>query len=209
MSKVPSPRQMPSYTRSLRPRAAATREWLSVSFSTPHCQPTMVCYELNFTVSSPGKSTTFIEFSPNGRFLVVGDRDLSSLYILDRLTGFHPTISAATPAVPTALVWETPKTFYVGLGDGCIIHYRIDLAGKKLVKGAVNGLFRGTSPTTAIALDAESKTLVLSVGPDVFVLRRIRATGRFINRRFGAVNSHYLRRILFCRQYLKPLLFQK
>jgi WD40 repeat protein len=200
---------MPSYTRFFETASSHNTRVAQRLFPTPHHQPTMVCYELNFTISSPGKSITLIEFSPNGRFLAVGDRGLSSLYILDRLTGFHPTISATTPAEPTALVWETPKTFYVGLGDGRIIHYRIDLAGKKLVKGAVNGLFYGASPTTAIALDAESKTLVLSVGSDVFVLRRIRTTGRFIYRRFGAVNSCCFRRILLCRQYLKPLLFQK
>jgi hypothetical protein len=139
----------------------------------------MVRYELNFTVSSPGKSTTFIEFSPNGRFLAVGDRDFPFLYILDRLAGFHPTISVATSAKPTALVWETSKAFYVGLSDGCFIYYRIDLGGNKLVKGAANNLFHGMFPIAAIALDAESKTLVLSVGPDVFAFRRIRTTSMF------------------------------
>ena len=151
-------------------------EWLYPVLSSP---PTMVHYELNFTVPSPGGSTTFIEFSPNGRFLAVGDRDFPSIYILDRLAGFHPTISATTPAKPMALVWETSKAFYVGFSDGSFIHYRIDLGGNKLVKGAVNGLFHGVFPVTAIALDAESKTLVLSVGPDVFAFRRIRTTSMF------------------------------
>ena len=120
-----------------------------------------------------------MEFSPNGRFLAVGDGGFPSLYILDRLAGYHPTIAADAPAKPTALVWETSKTFYVGLNDGRFIYYQIDLAGGKLVKGAVNNLFHGRFPTTAIALDADSKTLVLSVGPDVFAFRRIRATSTF------------------------------
>lgn len=123
-------------------------------------------YELNFTVPSPRNSTTFVEFSPNGRFLAVGDRDSSSLYILDRLTGFHPTISTATSAKPTALVWETSKALYVGLSDGRFVHYQI--GGDKLVKGVTNSLFHGGFPITAISLDMESRTLVLSVGPDVF-----------------------------------------
>lgn len=139
----------------------------------------MVSYELNFTVPSPGKSTTFIEFSPNGRFLAVGDWDVPTLYVLDRLAGFHPTFSAATPAKPTALVWETSKAFYVGLNDGQFIHYQIDLVDSKLVKGVTNSFFHGMFPITAIALDAESKTLALSVGPDVFVFRRNLATGMF------------------------------
>jgi hypothetical protein len=151
-------------------------EWLRVSFSSPCSQPTMAYYELNFTVSSPGESAAFMEFSPNGRFLAVGDQDSSSLYLLDRLAGFHPTIASVTPAQPTALVWETSKAFYVGLSDGWFVHYRVDPGGKKLVEGAMNSLFYGKFPTTAIALDAESRTLVLSVGPDVFAFRRIRAS---------------------------------
>ena len=136
----------------------------------------MVYYKLNFTVPSPGNSPTLVEFSPNGRFIVVGNMDSSSLHILDKLAGFHPTVFATVPAKPTALTWEDSKAFYVGLSDGRFVHYRVDLGGKKLVKGVTNSLFRGVFPATAIALDAESKTLVLSVGPDVFAFRRIQAT---------------------------------
>jgi hypothetical protein len=145
-------------------------------------------YELNSTVPSPGNSTTFVEFSPNGRFLAVGDRDSSSLYILDKLAGFHPTISTATPAKPTALVWETSKAFYVGLSDGRFVHYQIDLGGRKLVKGATNSVFCGGFPATAIALDVEARTLVMSVGPDVFAFRRIRAMSMFCSLATKVVN---------------------
>lgn len=136
----------------------------------------MADYELKFTVSSPGNYPTFVEFSPSGRFLVVGYRD-SSLYILDRRAGFHPTLSATTPAIPTALVWETHKAFYVGFDDGSFMHYQLDLKQKKLAVGVVNSLFRGSFPVTAIALDGESKTLVLSVGPGVYAFRRTRTIG--------------------------------
>ena len=136
-------------------------------------------YDLNFSVPSLGNSTVFVEFSQNGRFLVVGDRDLCSLYILDRLAGFHPTISTVVPAEPTTLVWETSTTFYVGLSDGRFVHYRIDLGGNELIKGTVNSFFYGRFPTTVMALDAESKTLVLSVGPDVFAFRRACTTSKF------------------------------
>ena len=136
----------------------------------------MACYEQTFTVDSPAEFTSFMEFSPSGQFLAVGDRDSASLYILDELAGFHPIISDATPETPTALVWETSSTLYVGLTNGRFVHYQIDLGGNKLVKGTVNDRFRGPFPVTAIALDAESKTLVISVGPEVFALRRIRAT---------------------------------
>lgn len=139
----------------------------------------MVCYKLNSTVSSPGKSITFIEFSPNGRFIAVGDRGLPSLFILDKLTGFHPKISATTPAEPTALVWESSKAFYVRLSDGRFVYYRIDLESCKLVKGTTNSLFHGVFPVTAIALDVESKTLALSVGPEVFAFRKTRSTSAF------------------------------
>lgn len=139
----------------------------------------MFCYKLNFTISSPSKTTTFVEFSPDGRFLAIGDRCLSALFILDKIAGFHPTISATMPADPTALVWETSKTFYVGLSDGRFVYYQIDLGNRKLVKGPVNNFFYGVFPATAIALDAESRTLALSVGPEVFVFRRIRATSAF------------------------------
>jgi hypothetical protein len=142
-------------------------------------QRTMVHYELTFTVPSPGSCTAFVEFSPSGRFLAVGDRDSSLLYILDRRAGFHPNLSVVAPTKPTALVWETPQTFYVGLGDGRFIHYRIDLKGMKVVVGVANHMFRGAFPITAMALDTKSKTLVLSVGPGVFAFRRVRTTSIF------------------------------
>lgn len=140
----------------------------------------MVHYELTFTVPSPGGYTTFIEFSPSGRFLAVVGRDSPSLYILDKLAGFHPTLSTTIPAKPTALVWEpSSQAFYVGLDDGRFIHYRIDLEGKKLVEGVTNHMFHGAFPVTSMALDTGSKTLVLSVGPGVFAFRRIRTTSVF------------------------------
>ena len=154
-------------------------EWLSSPFFALYPQMAVNHYDLNFNVPSPGNSTVFVEFSKNGRFLAVGDRDLRSLYILDRLAGFHLTISAVVPTEPTTLVWETSTTFYVGLSDGRFVHYRIDLGGNKLIKGTVNSFFYGRFPTTAMALDAESKTLVLSVGPDVFAFRRTRTTSKF------------------------------
>jgi len=104
---------------------------------------------------------------------------MSSLFILDRLAGFHPTISSVTPTEPTALVWETSKAFYVGLGDGRFIYYEIDLRGKRLAEGPMNSLFRGAFPVTAMALSAEAETLVLSVGLEVLAFRRIHATSMF------------------------------
>jgi len=116
-------------------RAAMMREWLTSPFllSTLCSQFAMNYYELNSTVPSPGNTTVFMEFSPNGRFLAVGDQDRCSLYILDKLAGCHPTISVVTITAPTALVWETQTAFYVGSSDGRFIHYRIDLGGNKLV----------------------------------------------------------------------------
>lgn len=138
-------------------------------------------YELNFIIPSPGDSVTLAEFSPNGQFLAVGDQDLTSLYILDKLTGFHPKVSAITLGQPTALVWETDETFYVGLNDGYFIHYRINFKRDILVEGAMNGYLRREGfPITSMALDAGSTTLVVSVGPAVFAFRRIRATSRFL-----------------------------
>ena len=136
-------------------------------------------YELSSTVPSPGKHVTFIEFSPGGRFLAVGDLDSSSIYILDSRTGFHQTLSGVTPATPQALVWESPMTFYVGLTTGIFIHYKIDPGpgGKRLVAGFVNNVFHGNLPMTAMALDTESRILVVSVGPGVYAFRRARATG--------------------------------
>ena len=154
-------------------------EWLTSPSFSLSSQMAVNHYDLTFSVPSPGNSTTFVEFSQNGRFLAAGDRDLCSLYILDGLAGFHPTMSTTLPAEPTTLVWETSMTFYIGLSDGRFVHYRIDLEGNELIKGTVNSFFYGPFPTTAMALDAESKTLVLSVGPDVFAFRRARINSKF------------------------------
>lgn len=139
----------------------------------------MTDYELSFTIPSPGKYASFAEFSQNGRFLAVGDRDSSLLSILDRCAGFHKSFSVVTPAKPTALVWETSKAFYVGLSNGQFAHYQVDIKNRKLVEGAMSKLFHGTLPITAMALDQESKTMVLSMGPGVFAFRRIRETSTF------------------------------
>jgi hypothetical protein len=137
-------------------------------------------YKLNFTIPSPAVLTTFVEFSPDGRFLAVGDQDRPWLSILDESAGFHQTISAMFPLGPTALVWESSETFYVGYRDGCFIHCRIKLKDNVLVEGAMNSSLRKEGfPITAMALDAESRTLVVSVGPDVFAFRRVRATSKF------------------------------
>jgi hypothetical protein len=149
-------------------------------FSFFHFQLAMNDYELDFTIPSPGISTTFVEFSPDGRFLAVGDQRLSSLYILDKFAAFHPTIAVTTLAAPTAIVWETTETFYVGLRDGHFFHYRVYPKEKQLVQGVPNGFLRDEGfPITAMALDAESRTLVVSVGPGVFAFRRVRATSKF------------------------------
>lgn len=134
-------------------------------------------YELDFTISSPADSVAFLDFSSNGRFLAVGGRGPASLHVLDRLTGFHPIVSSITPAEPTAIVWETSKTFYVGFEDGRFADYRIDLAENRLVAGITNNFFHGAFPITAMALDAEFETLVLSVGPEICMFRRVHVTG--------------------------------
>ena len=159
------------------PRCASGSASLSLSF----IPTTMANYELNSTVPSPGDFVSFIEFSPNGRFLGVGDCDHSSVCVLDRRSGFHKTLSVVTPAEPTALVWETSEAFYVGLSNGTFIRYQIKIGGgvEMLERGLVNNLFHGTLPVTAMGLDEDSKTLVLSVGPGVFALRRVNATSTF------------------------------
>ena len=171
----------------------------------------MARYELGFTVTTTGSYTTFIKFSPCGRFLAVGDQDYSSLEILDKRTGFHSILSAIMPAKPTALVWETSKTFFVGLSDGRFLHYQIDLGGEKLVEGVMNHLFREASPITAMALDAESKTLVLSVGPSVFAFRRVCGTSTFHLSFVDGLemNSPCSRWFLLRRQRIKPVQFRK
>ena len=116
----------------------------------------------------------FLEFSPNGRFLAVGHGS-PSLCLLDKTSGFYPKISDAMPTYPTSLVWETSKSFYVGLCDGRFVYYEIDLRGKQLVMGSIDSRFRGAFPVTAIALNKESNILAVSVGPEVYVFRRIHA----------------------------------
>jgi hypothetical protein len=161
------------------PRCMSGPTHLSLVFSLNEHERTMASYELNSVVPSPAYYTTFIEVSPDGRFLAVGDRDLRSLYILDRSAGFHPILSAPTLESPTALVWETSAAFYVGMADGRFTYYTINLEDKKLVKEKTNSAFRGGFPITAMALDRESRTLALSVGPEVFAFRRIHATSTF------------------------------
>ena len=148
----------------------------------------MTSYQLSSAVRSPGRSITFLEFSPNGRFLAVGDRGLSSLSILDKCTGYHPNLSTTMPAEPRALVWDASEAFYVGLGDGCFIHCQIDHERNDIVKGAVNSALYGVFPVTAIALHQGSNILAVSVGPEVFLFQRARTTSGFTCNYIASMN---------------------
>lgn len=150
----------------------------------------MTIYHLTSSIHSPGKATTFLEFSPDSQFLAVGDRDLSSLFILGGRTGYYPNLSATTLAEPTALVWDTTEAVYVGLSNGCFVHYQIDLENNKLAKGVLNNSLRGAFPVTAIALNEGSTVLAVSVGPEVFVFQRIRPS-KFIRNHTASIDSRW------------------
>ena len=161
---------------------AARCEWLNILLLFPALYPksSMNPYELYSTAPSPGRSTTILEFSPDGRYLAIGDSG-HSLCILDGLVAFNRTISTVASAKPTALVWDTTEVLHVGFDNGCFISYRIDLKGRKLVKSAVNRRFHGPFPVTAIAIDAGSKTLVICVGPQLYAFRKNGLTSRFLS----------------------------
>lgn len=167
----------------------------------------MTFYHLTSSIRSPGGSTTFLEFSPDSQFLAIGDRDLSSLFILDGRTGYYPNLCATTPAKPTALVWDTTETFYVGLSNGCFVHYQIDLETYQLAKGTVNTTLRGVFPVTAMALSEGSMVLALSVGPDVFIFHRIH-TGEFIRDPITSMDSRRPSRVPFFSEYFTPFCLQ-
>lgn len=139
----------------------------------------MDSYKLEYSLRSPTNYPVFAEFSPDGRFLAVGDRSGSKIYLLDRLVGFNPKISANMREKPTALVWESCEAFYVGLVDGRLTHFRINLKDEELVEGTSTCSFCGVFPVLpirAMALDVCSETLVVAMGPEVFAFRRIRST---------------------------------
>ena len=118
-----------------------------------------------------------MELSSNGRFLIVGDRRMSRLQVLDRLVGFRPAIETWTTSQPTSLAFESSSSFLVGFDDGRFAEYLIDLGAKCLVHRWTNDTLRGTSPVTAIALDATARNLALAVGSDVLVFNRFTGTG--------------------------------
>ena len=134
-------------------------------------------YNLQHSLPLPGTSVGLMEFSPNGRFLIVGDRRRDRLYALDRVTGFRPTIEAGTISSPTSLTFESSSSFFVGLGDGRFVEYKVDLRSKHLIKGWTNDALHGSLPVTAMTLDATNRILVLAVGPGVFVFNRVSRTG--------------------------------
>ena len=137
----------------------------------------MNAYGLQYTLRPLGESVDLMTFSPNGRFLVVGDREPACLRILDRLVGFRPTIKTDTVSSPTSLVFENQTSFLAGFDDGRFVRYAIDLTSKRLVEGWTNNTLRGVSCVTAIALDETSQTLALATGPSVLVFSRIYGTG--------------------------------
>lgn len=134
-------------------------------------------YELQYTLQSVGESATFMEFSPDGRFLVIGGREPARLRVFDRWDGFLLAVEADTASYPTSLTFESSATFLVGFNDGRFVEYTIDLGSKRLVKGWTNNTLRGASCVTAIALDETSQILTLAQGPSVLVFSRISKTG--------------------------------
>lgn len=118
-----------------------------------------------------------MEFSPTGRFLVVGDREPARLRVFDRQVGFRLTIGEDVTSSPTSLTFESPTSFLAGLDDGRFVEYRIDPSSQRLVKVWTNSALRGISYIAAIALDETSQILALAVGPSVFVFSRVSETG--------------------------------
>jgi WD40 repeat protein len=146
----------------------------------PH---TMNRYHLQYTIQSPRGSVGTMEFSPSGRFLVVGGGHPARLRVLDRLAGFSPMIEADAISQPASLAFESSTTFIAGLDDGRFVKYTIDLKSKRLVKEWTNNSLRGpASSVTAIALDGTSEILALAVGPSVFVFIRVPETGEVPHR---------------------------
>jgi len=137
-------------------------------------------YNLQYTIHFPGTSVGFMEFSPNGRFLIVGDGRRDRLYVLDRVTGFRPLVETGTISSPTSLAFENSTSFFVGLSDGRFVEYRVDLRSKYLVKGWTNDALHGSLPATAMTLDATARILALAVGPGVFVFNRVARTGAWM-----------------------------
>ena len=137
-------------------------------------------YSLQYTILFPGTSVGFMEFSPSGRFLLVGDGRRDRLYVLDRVAGFRPMIETDTISSPTSLTFESSSSFFVGLDDGRFVEYKVDLRSKYLVKGWTNDALQGSLPVTAMSLNATARILALAVGPGVFVFNRVARTGTCI-----------------------------
>lgn len=150
------------------------------SLATEQPLATMNGYSLQHTLPCPGASIALMEFSPNGRFLIVEDRGQGRLYVLDRLVGFRPTVEAGTISLPTSLTFESSTSFFVGFDNGQLVQYSVDLRSKHLVKGWTDSSLHGSLPVAAIALDATARVLALAVGPDVFVFNRLTRTGSSI-----------------------------
>lgn len=147
-----------------------------------------------------------MEFSPNGRFLIVGDGTRDRLYVLDRVTGFRPVIETGTISSPTSLTFESSTSFFVGLSDGRFVEYKVDLRSKYLVKGWTNDALHGGFPVTAMTLDATVRVLALAVGPGVFVFNRVARTGAWILFCWvSGGNSAHFRPIRVCSEYFQPV----
>ena len=134
-------------------------------------------YRLQSTHLCPGDSISLIELSLDSRLLIIGDRRMARLKILDRLTGFRPVIKTLTPSQPTSLTFEGPTSFLVGLDDGRFARYLIDLRSKRLVHQWTNDSLRGMDSITAIALDTTARILALAVGSNVLLFSRLTAIG--------------------------------
>lgn len=134
-------------------------------------------YRLQSTHTCLGDSISLMEFSLNGRFLIIGDRRVAHLRVLDRLVGFRPVIETLTLSQPTSLTFEGSTSFLVGFDDGRFAKYLIDLRSKRLVHQWTNESVRGVLPVTAIALDTTACILALAVGSNVLLFSRFDIIG--------------------------------
>lgn len=146
---------------------------------TRHPSATMSEYGLQHTLPCPGDSVRFMEFSPNGRFLIMAGWGQGRLHVLDRLAGFSSAVETSTISPSTSLTFESSSSFLVGLEDGRFVEYKIDLRSRHLVKGWTNDSLHGNLSVAAIALDATARILALAVGHDVFVFHRAARTGAY------------------------------
>jgi len=138
----------------------------------------MSTFTYDHSIQSPTSTTSdTFGFSPDGKYLALGDTIARQIHILD--VERQEVTCIPTVAPPTSFVWDTvePRKFIIGFSDGTLAFH--SFGGTEVFKTRFDSLKdRGTVQSLALSRNGLTLAIAVSHG-DVYLFYRKACAGVF------------------------------